>query len=780
MSIFGAMQSGISALASQSSSMGAISDNIANVNTVGYKSNSVAFSTLVTKQSSSSLYSPGGVQSKPKQSISAQGLLSATSNSTDVAISGSGYFVVNQAANPGEGDLWAYTRAGSFSVDENGYLKNTGGYYAQAWSLLPWDGNPNATVVDVNGIKYMKAYYDASGNTVYINDNIIDGTNLRPVNLANIGGTATPTHQISLGANLPSDDPIYDPTNAAAGGKRKVSALIYDSLGNASNMSLEYTKTSSNGWSMGASVPSGASSVTLYGGRETTGDTSQDVYYAAGQLEFTKIPENGSSIAITDAGTGTTYNFIFTNGTATIPADDGTNKYIAVDISTGIITTSDFTKAFETAIKNNMPSANRFTADGSTIQIVQSVAGAELTIDASKTLACVQSASNPAQDTGIPTGVFTIQAIDNDIKNTARIDFNSDKAADYLNHTITLDGKTYHFVNTDTADDPDAGDYYVNIADAISGGDVDVAKMMSIFGAKLNTTATEPSRFVISGSSLEILPSSTGGDITIDTTNLGTAISGVVRDSVTNSWKSIQNTTATLANQFTVNGTEVEQGAVVPAVRFNADGTPKYFYVDEMAIEWANGAQNMDGDPDNGTRITLDMGNVGTNDGLTNLSGDFLTNYINQDGAKFGSYTGVSISEDGVVTALFDNGETRPIAILPLATFANADGMEALTGNTWIETDASGNAAAGGNQRCWRDYGLLRGILQRRPGDRVLEHDRYPARLFGGHQDYYHRRRNAGRTHPHDLGFRINPFEISSPKVKAAKNGGLFFCGCRL
>ena len=692
MSIFGAMQSGISALASQSSSMGAISDNIANVNTVGYKSNSVAFSTLVTKQSSSSLYSPGGVQSKPKQSISAQGLLSATSNSTDVAISGSGYFVVNQSANPGEGDLWAYTRAGSFSVDENGYLKNTGGYYAQAWSLLPWDGNPNATVVDVNGIKYMKAYYDASGNTVYINDNIIDGTNLRPVNLANIGGTATPTHQISLGANLPSDDPIYDPTNAAAGGKRKVSALIYDSLGNASNMSLEYTKTSSNGWSLGASVPSGASSVTLYGGRETTGDTSQDVYYAAGQLEFTKIPENGSSIAITDAGTGTTYNFIFTNGTATIPPDAGNTKNIAVDISAGIITTSDFTKAFETAIKNNMPSANRFTADGSTIQIVQSVAGAELTIDASKTLACVQSASNPAQDTGIPTGVFTIQAIDNDIKNTARIDFNSDKAADYLNKTIVLDGKTYHFVNTDTADDPGAGDYYVNIADAINGGDVDVAKMMSIFGAKLNTTATEPSRFVISGSSLEILPSSTGGDITIDTTGLGTAISGVVRDSVTNSWKSIQNTTATLANQFTVNGTEVEQGAVVPAVRFNADGTPKYFYVDEMAIEWANGAQNMDGDPDNGTRITLDMGNVGTNDGLTNLSGDFLTNYINQDGAKFGSYTGVSISEDGVVTALFDNGETRPIAILPLATFANANGMEALTGNTWIETDASGQA----------------------------------------------------------------------------------------
>ena len=692
MSIFGAMQSGISALASQSSSMGAISDNIANVNTVGYKNNSVAFSTLVTKQTSSSLYSPGGVQSGPKQSISAQGLLSATSNSTDVAISGSGFFVVNQAANPGEGDLWAYTRAGSFSVDQNGFLKNTGGYYAQAWSLLPWDGNPNATVVDVNGIKYMKAYYDSAGNTVYINDNIIDGTNLRPVNLSNIGGTATPTHQISLGANLPSSDPIYDPTNAAAGGKRKVSALIYDSLGNASNMSLEYTKTSSNGWSMGASVPSGASSVTLYGGRETSGDVNQDVYYAAGQLEFTKIPENGSSIAITDAGTGVTYNFIFTNGTATIPPDAGQNKYIAVDIATGIITTNDFVQAFEAALRENMPSANRFTADASSIQIVQSVAGSALTIDASKTLACVQSATNPAQDTGIPTGVFTIQAIDDDIKNTARIDFTSTTASDYLNKTITLDGKTYHFVNTDTPDTPDDGNYYINISDAISGGDVNPTKLVALLGAKLNSTASEPSRFIASGSSLEIMPSSTGGDIAIDTTDLGTAINGIVRDKDLNTWKSIQNTTATLANQFTVNGTEVEQGAVVPAVRFNADGTPKYFYVDEMAIEWANGAQNMDGDPDNGTRITLDMGNVGTNDGLTNLSGDFLTNYINQDGAKFGSYTGVSISEDGVVTALFDNGETRPIAILPLATFANAEGMDALTGNTWIETDASGQA----------------------------------------------------------------------------------------
>ena len=84
------------------------------------------------------------------------------------------------------------------------------------------------------------------------------------------------------------------------------------------------------------------------------------------------------------------------------------------------------------------------------------------------------------------------------------------------------------------------------------------------------------------------------------------------------------------------------------------------------------------------------MGNTGTTDGLTSLAGSFSTNYIKQDGAKYGSYSGVTVSENGVVTALFDNGETRPIAILPLATFTNANAMSALTGNAWIETDASG------------------------------------------------------------------------------------------
>ncbi len=686
MSLFGAMQSGISGMNAQSNAMGAISDNIANVNTIGYKGTSVAFQTLVTKQVSSSYYSPGGVQPVSKQGVNVQGLLSSASSSTSVAISGDGFFVVNQAANPGEGDTWAYTRAGDFGLDSNGYLVNTGGYYAQGWPLLPWDNNPNASIVDINGVKYMKAYYAADGSTVYVNDNVVDKNNLQPINLASIGGTANATQQLSFGANLPSGDPIYDPSQPDKGGKHSISALIYDSLGNSSNLSITYTKESSNGWGMSVNVPSGAANITLSGNYETSDGGTSDVYYAAGQLEFTSVPSNGSSITITDEATGKNYIFDFLNAGELPPVGDADNIHIAVDIQTGIISVSDFVEKFSEALQSNLPSGDRFSASENSIQIVQSVAGGALTINASKTMACVQSAANPVPETGIATGIFNIPEIDEDIKNCARFDFTSNTLADYADQTFTINGTTFTLKNGGAAGPND-----IDISEAVSGANVDISTLVELVVNGIKSQVAEPDRFVASGNSIEIYPTSTGDAITVDWNSLA-GVSGTLRNNG-GAWVTgagVATGEYTIANQFTTNGISIETGSMVPAVRFNSDGTPKYFYVDDMAIEWANGAENMNNDYNEGTSISISMGNVGTNDGLTNLAGNFTTNYIKQDGAKFGSYAGVSVSENGVVTALFDNGETRPIAILPLATFANSNGLEALTGNVWIETDYSG------------------------------------------------------------------------------------------
>lgn len=682
MSIFGAMQSGISGLAAQSTAMGAISDNISNVNTIGYKNNSVAFSTLVTKQASSTHYSPGGVQPVSKQGVNAQGLLAANASSTAIAVSGNGYFVVNSAANPGESDVWAYTRAGDFDIDDNGYLKNTGGFYLQGWSLLPWDGNANATVVNVNGINYMKAYYDSQGKTVYINDNIVDSRNLRPINLSTIGGSASPTQQINYGANLPSGDPIFSASNPTAGGRHSVNALIYDSLGNASNMNLTYTKQSSNTWGLSASLPSGAASVSLTGTRENSKDPTADIYYAAGQLEFSSIPDNGSVITITDNQTGQTFNFEFLK----TPGATAQAGNIAVDISSGVVSTSDLTERFVEVIKGVMPGAGRFSADSNRVFIEQSVGGGSLTINASKTLACIQSAVNP-DDTGVATGEFTIDAIDDELKNTATISFTSTTAAAYTG-TFVVDGKTYSFVNADPADSTQIDLRQATNAD----GSINPVKVAELVASAIKANIIEPERVSASGTSVQFIPTSTGPDLSLDFRGIAGLIKGAGRNGDSTTFADMTTTPITLSNSFKVNNTEIESGAIVPAVKFNADGTPKYFFVNSMNIEWANGAQNMTGEYGQGTPITLVQGNVGTNDGLTSLSGNFNTNYIKQDGAKFGSYAGVSISQEGVVTALYDNGETRPIAILPLATFSNPNGMSALTGNAWLETDYSGQA----------------------------------------------------------------------------------------
>ena len=657
MSILGALQAGVSGLGAQSSAMGAIADNIANMNTIGYKNNNVSFSTLVTKQVSSSKYSAGGVQSHTSQSIDTQGLLSSVSSTTSLAVSGSGYFVVN-SLNTGDG-TWAYTRAGDFLKDETGYLVNSGGYYVQAWSLMPWDGTASASTVEINGITYMKAYKNENGETVYINDNIVDENNLRGINLSNIGGTATPTTQIAFGANLPSGSVIGD--------THSVSTLIYDSLGNPNNISLSYTKETANSWGLSTSIPSGAASVNLY---------TEDglIYSSIGQMEFTDIPAEGSTISINN----TVFEFVNDQNIKSGEVIDAGNNVYAVNISQAN-SVKDVLDEFMKAINLQVRDAGRFSIENNSIKITQSVTGDALKVNCSGTLACVQSAADIDISSGLSSGKFTVEAIDNKIKNCAYIDM-PDAIANSINNKIEIDGITFYFAEGVANDSSEVflGDLSGNTA---------AQNVMALVNAIQSSGVAEPERFVASGKTLQIIPSSTGGTIKVDN-----EIPGCVEGYISAGFEDDAIPAGGINNTFRYN--DVEQlGDKVPAVMFNSDGTPKSINVQDMEVYWANGAQDMTGNIKlgDGVKITINMGKENVSTGLTNLSGGFSTSYINQDGATFGSYAGVTVGDDGVVTAVFSNGETRPIAIIPLATFVNANGMEALNNNVWIATTESGN-----------------------------------------------------------------------------------------
>ena len=309
MSLFGALSSGVSGLTAQSSAMGAIADNITNVSTVGYKNTRVDFQTLVTKQTSSTLFSAGGVQSKPRQDTGVQGLLQASSSQTDISISGQGYFVVNEANTPTISNEFLYTRAGSFFQDKTGFLRNTAGFYLQAW---PTDANGNVI--------------PANTSLTVSNQNIVSTDYLGTVNLSQVGGTASATSTIGIGTNLPAND--------TAGTTHKTDVQFFDSLGNAANISFVYTKSpTENQWDLSVAPPSGAAVLTIEDGTSPTAL----VYESAGQLEFNILDANGIARRPNDGATviieGITYAF---NTTGVPPADTATVKQVDVQTNTTV------------------------------------------------------------------------------------------------------------------------------------------------------------------------------------------------------------------------------------------------------------------------------------------------------------------------------------------------------------------------------------------------------------------------------------------------------------
>jgi flagellar hook protein FlgE len=186
MSLYGALFGGVSGLRAQSSQIGAISDNIANVNTIGYKQARAAFQSLVVNTSSNVSFQTGGVRSTTIYEVSRQGLLASTDSSTDIAISGGGFFTVRRTAEVIAGDtssLPLFTRAGSFRQDELGNFVNTQGFFLQGWPLdrngrLPGEpGNLNTTAF---------TNFDS----------------LETVNIEAASGIANATTTIELGANL--------------------------------------------------------------------------------------------------------------------------------------------------------------------------------------------------------------------------------------------------------------------------------------------------------------------------------------------------------------------------------------------------------------------------------------------------------------------------------------------------------------------------------------------------------------------------------------------------
>ena len=263
MSLFGALFTGVSGLGAQSQATAMVANNIANVNTVGFKRSEASFYSLVTSQTRSAAYSPGTVAVNRTQRVNEQGPVQQTNSATDAAISGNGFFVVKRDTTAGQEFL--YTRSGSFSEDNTGQLRNTAGFALYGW---PLDGNGN------------------------LPSNQGDLQSLVPCDVAFLGGLTRPTSSANLALNLNAkevDSSLGDAVTGASDFTRGIT--VYDSLGSPQVLTMKFTKVYG---------PGAAASGTV-GSLSTTTNLNTDLAMTNGSQFSVSI--DGAAARVYDVGT---------------------------------------------------------------------------------------------------------------------------------------------------------------------------------------------------------------------------------------------------------------------------------------------------------------------------------------------------------------------------------------------------------------------------------------------------------------------------------------------
>lgn len=268
MSVTSAMYTGISGLAANGEAMSVIGNNISNVNTTGFKSGRMLFSDVLSSTISGGSQIGRGVQIQTVQNDFSQGSFESTQSSTDLAIQGDSFFMVQN----GSGRY--YTRAGAFNFDKDKILVNPDGYQVQGYGIIPGTGQSNGVLGAINLTSFASAPPKQSSNVKMVVN--LDSTQSTPA--------------------LP-----WDPTNPVATSNFSTSLSVYDSLGNAHTATAYFRKTAANAWDWHVIIPDATAGTP---GSVTTPINGTLAFNSTGALT-TQTPAAGTAQNITFANGST-------------------------------------------------------------------------------------------------------------------------------------------------------------------------------------------------------------------------------------------------------------------------------------------------------------------------------------------------------------------------------------------------------------------------------------------------------------------------------------------
>ena len=253
----------ISGIRASSADLNVIGNNIANVSTTGFKASRAEFADVFAASStgvSANAVGQGVNTARVAQQFT-QGNITFTDNGMDLAISGGGFFILD------DNGTQVYSRDGAFGVDREGYVVNSSGQRLMAFSV------------------------DANGN--------VTGA-LSELQISTANTTPQPTTNIDLGANLDSAESLptvttFDPADTSSF-NHTTATTIYDSLGGAHLMQFFFVKTGTNAWDLHTTVDGtavgGANAMTF----TNTGALSTP---ASGTITLPSFTPSGGGAAMT-------------------------------------------------------------------------------------------------------------------------------------------------------------------------------------------------------------------------------------------------------------------------------------------------------------------------------------------------------------------------------------------------------------------------------------------------------------------------------------------------
>lgn len=632
--------SGVSGLQSHQVAMDVESNNIANVNTVGFKYSRANFSDLLAQTNQIATAPQGKLGGKNAVQIGlgstassitrihSQGSIQNSDKNTDMAIQGDGYFIVS----PDNGTSYKYTRSGDFKFDANGNFVDNNGFIAQGWLRDETTG-----------------LVDASGP--------IESLIIPP----GLTTPAQPTGSVNLKANLNSGAVItnFSPAYSVPAGVTATTAVDAN----------------------GTTVPSGDVAVLF-------NESGQAMSLQDGQgIWASFLPSTVTAGAAVPAGAapGSALDITFT-------LDDGSTKQITASGVAGYTSVQNAV-VFASAI-NAQSATTGITADGTTGTLVLTNTNSINTashnirltaVGAGNTSGLAVANSTTAYEYNYdPVAAITTAGLNKQFTTMADL-----RQALQVQATADLGGTPSVIVN-------DQGQ--LEFSNATGGVNSDLKITSNTNGTTENVYFTDSMQSLNS-----TLPTGSAAKALSQSFNAATHSSSIdIYDSLGSKHTlrmefrktDVDATTGTswaiklsVPSPATI-GTTTPFNETTGYIRFNNDGSLFQSFPPDIIFTANNGSS-----PDQ--QISLDFGSANAFDGMTSFDATSATSNIGQDGFSGGDLLGMRIDQSGTIIGSFSNGRSFGLAQIAMAKFANDEGLMTDGGNVYLQSANSGDAIVG-------------------------------------------------------------------------------------